>query len=119
MKISRLQATADTASELVKALANKNRLAILCQLIERERSVGELAEALDLRDSGVSQHLALLRRDGMVAARREGQTVWYSISSAPARALVELLYRLYCGPQPAGRSASRRKAAASRRRRTA
>jgi len=93
-----MQSAAGDASELLKSLANRHRLLILCQLVERERSVGELADFLGIRDSTVSQHLALLRRDGIVAARRDGQTIWYSISSPPARALVEALYRVYCGP---------------------
>jgi DNA-binding transcriptional ArsR family regulator len=93
-----LLAAADRASTLLKALANPHRLALVCQLIERERSVGELAELLHLRDSTVSQHLALLRRDGMVAARRDGQTIWYAIASEPARAVVETLYLSFCRP---------------------
>jgi len=91
---------AERASELLKSLANRHRLLIVCQLIEGERSVGELAEFLGLRDSTVSQHLALLRKDGLVAARRDGQTIWYSISSAPARQVLETLYRVFCGPEP-------------------
>ncbi|WP_219319946.1 helix-turn-helix transcriptional regulator [Methylovirgula sp. HY1] len=91
-------ARAEDAAELLKALANRHRLLIICQLIETERSVGELAEFLGIRDSTVSQHLALLRRDGLVVARREGQTIWYSIGSAPARAVLESLYGIYCAP---------------------
>lgn len=53
---------------------------------------------LGIRDSGVSQHLALLRKDGLVAARRNGQTIWYSIASAEARALLVTLYGIYCEP---------------------
>ena len=97
-----MEQAADQASELLKALSNRHRLLIICQLIDGERSVGELAEFLSLRDSTVSQHLALLRRDGLVAARRDGQTIWYSIASAPARELVETLYRTYCGPVSGG-----------------
>jgi DNA-binding transcriptional ArsR family regulator len=98
MKIeaARMQSAVDAASNLLKALANRHRLLILCQLIGQERSVGELAGFLGIRDSTVSQHLALMRRDGLVVARRDGQTIWYSISSAPARALLETLYRVYC-----------------------
>lgn len=96
IEMEALLAAADRASELLKALANRHRLVIVCQLIERERSVGELAAVLKIRDSTVSQHLALLRRDGVVSARREGQTIWYSIGSAPARDLIETLYRSYC-----------------------
>jgi len=115
-----LLAAADEASGLLKALANRHRLIVICQLIEKERSVGELAALLKLRQSTVSQHLALLRKDGLVTARRDGQTVWYSISSAPARELVSTLYRVYCAPNSAcvpkpktARLASRRNLAAS------
>ena len=90
--------SAEAAEEMLKALANRHRLMILCQLIEAERSVGELAEFLELRDSTVSQHLAWLRKDGLVATRRDGQTIWYALASEPARKLVETLYDIYCGP---------------------
>lgn len=93
---------ADSACDLLKALANRHRLLIVCQLIDGERSVGDLAEALDIRDSTVSQHLALLRKDGLVNTRREGQTIWYSIASGPARELLETLYRFYCSPGARG-----------------
>ena len=97
IETERMRAAADAASALLKALANRHRLLILCQLIGQDRSVGELAAFLGIRDSTVSQHLALMRRDGLVVARRDGQTIWYSISSDPARALLETLYRVYCG----------------------
>ncbi len=84
---------------MLKALANRHRLMVLCQLIEGERSVGELAEFLELRDSTVSQHLALLRKDGFVSTRRDGQTIWYALASEPVRKLVETLYEIYCGPR--------------------
>jgi DNA-binding transcriptional ArsR family regulator len=106
-------AAADEASELLKALANRHRLVIVCQLIEKERSVGELAGLLHLRDSTVSQHLAVLRRDGLVSARRDGQTIWYSIGSAPARDLIETLYRSYCAPSSACAPALARSCATS------
>ena len=92
-----MQAAAAEASELLKALANPHRLMIICQLIERECSVGELAHLLNLRDSTVSQHLALLRKDGLVVPRRDGQMIWYSIASSSARELLATLYRIYCG----------------------
>lgn len=89
-------AAAGKASDLLKSLANQHRLLIVCQLIDGERSVGELAEFLGIRDTTVSQHLALLRKDGIVSTRREGQTIWYSILSTPARQVLETLYRVYC-----------------------
>lgn len=91
-------AAADQACGLLKALANPHRLAIVCQLSERRRSVGELAELLQIRVSTVSQHLALLRREGLVTTQRDGQTIWYSISSVPAREVIDTLYRTYCHP---------------------
>lgn len=97
-----MSSAADSASELLKALANRHRLLILCRLIEGEHSVGQLAAALDLRDSTVSQHLTLLRKDGLVAARRDGQTMWYGIVSAPARRIVETLYDLFCSTAACG-----------------
>jgi DNA-binding transcriptional ArsR family regulator len=109
-----MQAAAVEASELLKALASPHRLMIICQLIERERSVGELADFLKLRHSTVSQHLALLRKDGLVTPRRDGQTIWYSIASAPARELLTTLYRIYCGPQPLCEPAAARASAPKR-----
>jgi DNA-binding transcriptional ArsR family regulator len=110
MKISvhDMEAAADRASDLLKALANRHRLLIICQLIDGERSVGDLAEFLGLRDSTVSQHLALLRKDGLVAARRDAQTIYYSIASDPAREILTTLYRVYCAPSNS--KASSRKA---------
>lgn len=108
-----MRAAADRASGLLKALANPHRLLIVCQLLEKDRSVGELAAFLNARDSTVSQHLALLRRDGIVTTQRDGQTIWYAIGSDPARDLVHTLYRAYCAPAaaclPAKRKMARRR----------
>ena len=93
-----MHSAAGQASELLKSLSNPHRLMILCQLLEGERSVGELAEFLDLRSANVSQHLALLRREGMVSARRDGQTIYYAIASHPARRILETLFELFCAP---------------------
>ncbi len=109
---NRMAAAAGQASELLKSLGNPHRLLILCELTEGERSVGDLATFLGLRDSTVSQHLSLLRRDGLVQARRDGQTIWYSIASDPARRVLETLFELFCKPislcgPPARKQASR------------
>jgi DNA-binding transcriptional ArsR family regulator len=106
--VARMTAAADDASALLKAMANRHRLIIICQLVGQERSVGELAELLNIRDSTVSQHLALLRKEGLVTARRDGQTIWYSIGSLQARELARALYRLYCPPLAAGGPKARR-----------
>jgi ArsR family transcriptional regulator, virulence genes transcriptional regulator len=100
MKIdpNHMATAAEQASELLRSLGNRHRLLILCQLTEGERSVGDLAAFLGLRDSTVSQHLSLLRRDGLVRARRDGQTIWYSIASLPARRVLETLFGIFCKP---------------------
>lgn len=91
-----MQSKAEAAETLLKALANKNRLMLMCQLTHGEKSVGELAEATSLRGPTVSQHLSLLRKDGLVTTRREAQTIWYSIAPGPARQIIETLYQHYC-----------------------
>lgn len=84
------------AVSLLKALANENRLFILCHLLDNEMSVGEMNEQLGLSQSALSQHLAWLRRDGLVSTRKEAQQVYYSLSSDEAREMVMLLHKLYC-----------------------
>ena len=98
-----MQAAADDASALMKALANRHRLLILCRLTDGERSVGDLAGFLGVRDSTVSQHLALLRESGVVAPQREGQQVRYRLADARVRAVMEAL----CDVCDAGLPASR------------
>jgi DNA-binding transcriptional ArsR family regulator len=111
LQIEAMEAAADQATELLKALSNRHRLMILCQLIDGERAVGQLAEVLGLRDSTVSQHLALLRKDGLVAARRDAQTIYYSIVSEPAREVLTTLYKVFC-PPASGNKARKRPAKA-------
>lgn len=84
------------ASNLLKALANEQRLMILCNLASNEMSVGELNELLPLSQSALSQHLAVLREAGIVQTRRDGQTVHYSLADGPAAQVVETLHRIYC-----------------------
>lgn len=107
---------ADQACGLLKALANPHRLAIVCQLLDKRRSVGELADLLKIRVSTVSQHLALLRREGLVTTQREGQTIWYSIGSVPARAIIHALYKTYCRPAAACAPTPRKRSGAQRAR---
>lgn len=91
-----MQAQASRASTLLGAMSNDTRLMILCQLVDAERSVNELTELLGSRQSTISQHLALLRREGFVTARRDGQTQLYSLSGNEARSILETLFSLYC-----------------------
>jgi DNA-binding transcriptional ArsR family regulator len=84
------------AVKLLKAVSNERRLIILCHLLEGEMSVGEINEKLDLSQSALSQHLALLRKHKLVKTRKEAQTVFYRLNSAEAEALIALLHKLYC-----------------------
>ncbi len=91
-----MQEHARAARDLLKALGHETRLMILCLLVEGERSVGELEVLMGLRQPSVSQQLARLRADGLVATRRDGRTIYYSIGSDEAAQVVSLLYDLYC-----------------------
>ena len=96
MKPAELYRKAGQATSLLKAMANSSRLLILCQLAEGEKSVGELERLVGLTQSGLSQHLALLRRKGIVATRREAQSIFYSLASKEAEAIMAALYRAFC-----------------------
>ena len=87
---------AGKASELMKTLGHKDRLMVLCHLSSGEKSVGELAGLLDIPQSPLSQHLARMRKEALVATRREAQTIFYSIASPEAARLVQLLHEIYC-----------------------
>ncbi len=89
-------ANAERAEALLSVLANRHRLMIMCNLVEREMSVSELMEHSTLSQSALSQHLAKLRSVGLVTTRREGQSIFYSIDSEDARSLLERLYEIYC-----------------------
>jgi DNA-binding transcriptional ArsR family regulator len=96
IEINAMQEAATRASRLLAAMANDKRLMILCRLVDGERSVGELTELLETRQSTISQHLALLKRDGFVESRREGQSQYYTLAGDEARRILETLYDLYC-----------------------
>ena len=97
MNLKDMRETAPRVSELMKVLSNEHRLMILCQLAEGEKSVGELAELLNVRQAALSQQLALLRKDGMVRTRRQAQNVFYSLAREDVRSLMGFLYETYCG----------------------
>jgi DNA-binding transcriptional ArsR family regulator len=105
-----MQEHAETASSLLKAMANPHRLLILCLLGEGELSVGTLNERIPLSQSALSQHLAVLRADGLVATRREAQTIYYSVQPGPALDVIRSLHAHYCGMKPptAGKRAGKR-----------
>ena len=88
---------ADEAAALLRSLSNGARLKVVCELMGGERSVGDLVKASGLSQSALSQHLARLRADGLVATRRDSQTIFYSLADPRVLRLVRTLYDLYCG----------------------
>lgn len=94
--LAELEKNAHRATTLLKAMSNPARLMVLCQLAEGEKSVGELVDAVGLSQSGLSQHLAVLRRENIVVTRRVGQTIYYSVASAEAGAIMRTLYDVFC-----------------------
>src|SRR5512140_1473602 len=101
-RMAELQDNARRAAGLLKAMSNASRLVILCQLAEGERSVGELERAVGLSQSGISQHLAVLRRENVVKNRRDRQTVYYSLASDEVVALMSTLHKVFCASVKAG-----------------
>ncbi|ALN75254.1 helix-turn-helix transcriptional regulator [Aureimonas sp. AU20] len=97
-----LQAFEEKAAEvaaILKAVANERRLMLLCKLLDMgEATAGSLAEAIGLSQSALSQHLTVLREQGIVAYRRESQTLWYRIADPRISALFATLQGLFCPP---------------------
>jgi DNA-binding transcriptional ArsR family regulator len=95
-RLSELQAHAQAAAQLLKALANEHRLMILCTLISQELSVGELNARVPLSQSALSQHLAGLREAGLVKTRKAAQTVYYQLAGDEASRVIAVLQSIYC-----------------------
>jgi DNA-binding transcriptional ArsR family regulator len=93
---SALRKAADGASRLLKALSNPDRLLLMCHLAEGEQCVGELEMASGISQPTLSQQLGVLREEGLVATRREGKNIYYSIDSPQALAVMEVLYAQFC-----------------------
>ena len=91
-----LRAHAEAASQLLSTIGNPIRLMVLCLLVDGQRSVGELNAEIDRSQSALSQHLAVLKWEGLVASRREGLQNYYTIADHDAKEVMECLYRIYC-----------------------
>jgi DNA-binding transcriptional ArsR family regulator len=98
-ELGELEASAAAATRLMKLLANEQRLILLCRLIEGECSVGDLADYVGLAQSAASQHLAKLRAEGVVATRREAQTIYYRLTDPAAARVIDTLCEIYRGPK--------------------
>lgn len=95
VNLEQMEGNAQAASALLKAMSNQTRLMILCQLLHGERTAGELDKLTSLSQSALSQHLAVLREHGLVQTRRESQNIHYSIEGDKAKAIIEVLYRIF------------------------
>ncbi len=93
---TQMQAQAEQAAELLKALSNPQRLRVMCMLIDSEKTVGEINAEIELSQSALSQHLAVLREGGWVQTRRESQNVYYSVTEGPVHKLIQTLHDIYC-----------------------
>ncbi|MEQ1613191.1 MAG: metalloregulator ArsR/SmtB family transcription factor [Hyphomicrobiaceae bacterium] len=98
MNIQELTVRSEEASQLLSMLANPHRLRILCELHKGERSVSSLEQAIGISQSALSQHLAKLRAAGLVATRREAQSIYYSVADERAAKLLPVLYEIFCVP---------------------
>ena len=97
MDLETFETKAGAVADMLKALGNGRRLMLLCKLLEHgEVTVGDLARDVGLSQSACSQHLARMRDEGLVAFRRESQTLWYSIADVRVETLLATLYQLYC-----------------------
>ena len=96
--LAALTPKAAQAADLLGSMAHPKRLLVLCNLLQGELSVGELAERVGLSQSALSQHLGKMRALTLVKTRREGQTIYYSLASAEVAAVLNTLYSLYCAP---------------------
>ena len=100
VEMDEMVANATRAANFLKALSHEGRLLILCHLASGERSVTELERLLSARQAAVSQQLARLRLEGLVAARRDGKTMYYRLADDRPRRMVETVYELFCQGAP-------------------
>ncbi len=96
LNIELMRAAASEATSVLHALANPDRLLLLCLLSQGEKSVGELEQSLDIRQPTLSQQLGVLRTEGLVSTRREGKRIYYSVANLKVLTLLNVLYDLYC-----------------------
>jgi DNA-binding transcriptional ArsR family regulator len=96
LSMARMRAAAGEATAALRALANEDRLLLLCELSQGERSVSALEQTLDIHQPTLSQQLGVLRAEGLVSTRRDGKFIHYSVADRKALALLDTLDRLYC-----------------------
>lgn len=98
LDLDALRAHADEAVAMLKVLGNADRLMLLCQLSQQERTVGELEQLTGVSQPTLSQQLGVLRREGLVSTRREGKFIWYQLADDRALQLMQAIHQLFCNP---------------------
>ena len=96
INLKKMQASADDACRLMKVLANRDRMMLLCEIAQGEKCVSELEESLDIHQPTLSQQLTVLRNEELVETRRDGKQIYYSLSSDVALAVMDVLYKNFC-----------------------
>lgn len=96
IRLDKMRASAGDAAAILRSLGNPDRLLLLCQLSQEELCVGDLEERLDIRQPSLSQQLGVLRREGLVATRREGKHIYYRVADTRVLEILQTLYQLYC-----------------------
>ena len=104
-----MRSSATRTCAMLKTLANPDRLLLLCQISQGERCVSDLEEALDIHQPTLSQQLGVLREEGLVNTRRDGKRIYYSVASAEAMAVMQVLYEQFCDVKPKRAKAVRAK----------
>lgn len=102
LDINEMRKAADDAAGLMRCLSHEDRLLLLCQLSQQEMCVSELEEKLTIRQPSLSQHLGVLRRQGLIAPRRDGKHIYYQVSDDRALAILQTLYQQFCQPAQEG-----------------
>jgi DNA-binding transcriptional ArsR family regulator len=100
LKMQAMRTAASQATQLLKNLANEDRLLLLCQMVDGEKCVSDFEALLDIRQPTLSQQLGVLRNAGLVATRRDGKRIYYSLASDEVKQVLTLLYMLYCPADP-------------------
>jgi DNA-binding transcriptional ArsR family regulator len=122
LDLAAMEIHAEDAARLLRSLGNPHRLLVLCLLADGEMSVGALNESLPLSQSALSQHLAVLREEGLVTTRRDGQAIYYRVPAGPALKILEVLHENFCAIPVVAKisvskiAASKNTASASRKR---
>lgn len=96
LDIAQMRSSARVVTALLRALANEDRLMLLCQMTQGEISVGDMEACLDIRQPTLSQQLGVLRAEGVVTTRREGKRIFYAVTDPNMLVLLNTLYTLYC-----------------------